>query len=75
MSDYRIEIQTDTRDPETSSKKVTLPKTNSSHLKMDGRNTIVSFWNGIFSGVNSLLVSGSVIIPEDRPLNLTQNEK
>ena len=28
----------------------TLPETNSSHLKMDGWNTIVSFWDGLFSG-------------------------
>ena len=28
----------------------TLPETNSSHLKMDGWNTIVSFWDGRFSG-------------------------
>ena len=27
---------------------------------MDGWNTIVSFWDGLFSGVNSLLVLGSV---------------
>ncbi len=31
---------------------ITLPETNSSHLKMDGWNTIVSFWNGLFSGAN-----------------------
>ena len=36
----------------------TLPETNSSHLKMDGWNTIVSFWDGLFSG--AMLVSGSV---------------
>ena len=29
--------------------KVTLPETNSSHLKMDGWNTIVSFLDGLFS--------------------------
>ena len=28
----------------------TLPETNSSHLKMDGWNTILSFWDGLFSG-------------------------
>ena len=28
----------------------TLPETNSSHLKMVGWNTIVSFWDGLFSG-------------------------
>ena len=28
----------------------TLPETNSSHLKMDGWNTIVSYWDGLFSG-------------------------
>ena len=31
-------------------KKSHLPETNSSHLKMDGWNTIVSFWDGLFSG-------------------------
>ena len=30
----------------------TLPDTNSSHLKMDGWNTIVSFWDGLSSGAN-----------------------
>ena len=34
----------------------TLPETKSSHLKMDGWNTIVSFWDGLFSG--AMLVSG-----------------
>ena len=29
---------------------ITLPETNSSHLKMDGWNTIVSFWDCLFSG-------------------------
>ncbi len=38
----------------------TLPETNISHLKMDGWNTIVSFWNGKFSGTVSMLVSGRV---------------
>ncbi len=28
----------------------TLLETNSSHLKMDGWNTILSFWDGLFSG-------------------------
>ncbi len=28
-----------------------LPETNSSHLKMDGWKTIVSFWDGLFWGV------------------------
>jgi len=42
----------------------TLPETNSSHLKMDGWNTIVSFWDGLFSG--AMLVSGSVYtIPQN----------
>ena len=36
----------------------TLPETNSSHLKMDGWNTIFSFWDGPFSG--AMLVSGMV---------------
>ena len=36
----------------------TLPETNSSPLKMDGWNTIVSFWDGLFSG--AMLVSGRV---------------
>ncbi len=31
--------------------KPTLPETNSSHLKMDGWNTIVSFWDDLFAGV------------------------
>ena len=35
----------------------TLPETNSSHLKMDGCHTIVSFWDGLFSG--AMLVLGS----------------
>ena len=35
---------------------VTLPKTKNSPLKMDGWNTIVSFWDGLFSG--AMLVSG-----------------
>ena len=40
---------------------LTLPKTyNSSHLKMDGWNTIVSFWDGPFSG--AMLVSGRVLL-------------
>ncbi len=38
---------------------ITLPKTNSSHLNMDGWNTIVSFWDILFSG--AMLVSGRVI--------------
>ncbi len=37
----------------------TLPETNSSHLKFDGWKTILSFWDGLFSG--AMLVSGSVI--------------
>ena len=28
----------------------TLPETNSSHLKMDGWSTSLSFWDGLFSG-------------------------
>ena len=35
---------------------VTLPKTKNSPLKMDGWNTIGSFWDGLFSG--AMLVSG-----------------
>ena len=35
-----------------------LKLTASLHLKMDGWNTIVSFWDGLFSG--AMLVSGSV---------------
>ena len=38
----------------------TLPETNSSPLKMDGWNTIVSFSDGLFSG--AMLVSESVTI-------------
>ena len=30
----------------------TLPETKSWHLKMDGWNTIVSFWDGLLSGAN-----------------------
>ncbi len=30
----------------------TLPETNSSPLKMDGWNTILSYWDGQFSGAN-----------------------
>ena len=43
-------------------KQNTLPETKSkhSHLKMDGWNTIVSFWEGRSSG--AMLVSGRVII-------------
>ncbi len=33
-------------------------ETNSSHLKMDGWKTILSFWDGLFSG--AMLVSGNV---------------
>ena len=36
----------------------TLPETNISHLKMDGWKSIVSFWDGLFSG--AMLVLGSV---------------
>ena len=39
---------------------VTLPETNSSHLKMDGWKTILSFWDGLFSG--AMVVSGRVIL-------------
>ena len=39
---------------------ITLPETNSSHLKMDGWNTILSYWGGLFSGAT--LVSGRVSI-------------
>ena len=50
-------------DKQTAPKKVssviTLPETNSSHLKMDGWNTIVSFWDGLFS--RAMLVLGGVI--------------
>ena len=40
------------------SKPLTLPKTNELALKMDGWNTIVSFWDGLFSG--AMLVLGNV---------------
>ena len=59
---------------------ITLPETNSSPLKIDGWKTILSFWGGLFSGVNSLLVSGRVVhgltvywihhIPPFPPINL-----
>ena len=39
----------------------TLPETNSLHMKMDGWNTIVSFWDDSFSGAR--LVSGSEKFP------------
>ncbi len=38
----------------------TLPETNSSHLKMDGWNTIVSFWGPAYFQALWLLVLGSV---------------
>ena len=37
-------------DAVSNSHTITLPETNSLHLKMDGWNTIVSFWEGLFSG-------------------------
>jgi len=41
----------------------TLPETNSSHLKIDGWKTILSFWEfGLFSGAKWLLVSGRVVM-------------
>ena len=41
--------------------KYTLPETNSSPLKMDGWNTILSYWDfALFSGANLLLVLGRV---------------
>ena len=40
---------------------LTLPETNSSHLKMDGWNTIVSFWGPAYFQGLLLLVSGRVI--------------
>ena len=40
----------------------TLPETNESHLKMDGWNTIVTFWDGLFSGANCWLQGGYPII-------------
>ena len=40
------------------SKTCTRPETNSSHLKSDGWNRFVSFWDGLLSGVT--LVSGRV---------------
>ena len=43
----------------------TLPETNSSHVKMDGWNTIVSFWDGLFSW--AMVVVGSVVV--GLPLN------
>ena len=43
-----------------SSKQITLPETNSSHLKMDGWKLKKSFWDALFSG-GELLVSGRVI--------------
>ena len=48
---------------------VTLPETNSSPLKLDGWNTILSYWGfSPFSGtLDKLLVSGSVFPPFWRP--------
>ena len=40
----------------------TLPETNSSHLKMDGWNTIVSFWGPAYFQGRLLLVSGRVFL-------------
>ena len=40
----------------------TLPETNSSPLKIDAWNTILSYWDDLFSGANLLLVSGRVKI-------------
>ena len=40
----------------------TLKLTASLHLKMDGWNTIVSSWEGLFSGANCYIVSGRVYI-------------
>ena len=42
----------------------TLPETNSSHLKMDGWKTIVSFWGSGFL-TSAMLVSGGVRITTD----------
>ena len=40
---------------------IILPEINSLHLKMDGWNTIVSFWDGLFNLFSSvMLVLGSV---------------
>ena len=44
---------------------ITLPETKSSHLKMDGWKTIVSFWYGFLAG--AMLVSERVI---DATVNL-----
>ena len=38
----------------------TLPETNSSHLKMDGWNTIASFWDGLFSGAFAVSFRGCI---------------
>ena len=40
-------------------RRLTLPETNSSHLQIDGWKTILSFWDGLFSG--AMLVSGRVL--------------
>ena len=40
---------------------IILPETNSSHLKMDGWNTILSFWGPAYFPVRLLLVSGRVL--------------
>ena len=42
------------------------PETNSSHLKIDGWETILSFWEGLFSGAR--LGLGSVTLQETKQL-------
>ena len=55
------------------SNKQTLPETNSWHLKMDGWNTIVSFWEFAYFQVRLLLVSGSGL--DYLPTNSSQSWK
>ena len=50
----------------------TLPKTNSSHLKINDQNMIVSFWGPAYFLVRLLLVSGRVLFQKDsHPRKLT----
>jgi len=46
----------------------TLPGTSELHLKMDGWNTIVAFWEGVFSG--AMLVSGRVLFGREEAIHL-----
>ena len=53
----------------------TLPETNSSHLKLDGWKTILSFWEGNFSGRTVSFREGSYTLdlPPHKATNITRN--